>query len=208
MNADGTGLKNITNTPDKIEAYPVFSPNGTKIAYLFGWPGGFEIYVANADGSNPNPLTTRNVDIEPAWSPDGKRIAFASARNGFFQIWTINVDGTEMEQISSNLSRSRSPVWSPDGKQVAFSAYRPVPGEQWKVIVRNSNPSGAEHIVINGIGNDPGNSAVVAAWKRNRLLIGGYRGNWDVFFVNLDGSGLTPLTDDPRDDKPSDWCAP
>jgi len=40
---------------------------------------------------------------------------------------------------------------------------------------------------------------------RGRLLLGGYRGNWHVFFANTGGGDLQPITDHPKDDKPSDW---
>ena len=53
-----------------------------------------------------------------------------------------------------------------------------------------------------------GNSTVVGAWRGNRILIGGYKGNWDVYVVNADGSGLAQLTTDPKDDTPSDWYQP
>src|SRR5262245_33108721 len=33
MNADGSGKKNLTNTPGQHEHYPQISPDGTKIAY-------------------------------------------------------------------------------------------------------------------------------------------------------------------------------
>ncbi len=212
MNADGSGIVNLTKTNDKVEAFPVWSPDASRIAFLFGWPGGFEIYLANADGSNAKPLTARNVDIEPAWSPDGSRIAFASIRGaqirGGYQIWVINVDGTSLKPVTSNPFINRYPVWSPDGSQVAFSQYNPKPGEQWRVVVKNADGSGTERVVINAIGSEPGNSTIVAAWRGNRLLIGGYRGNWDVYYINVDGTGLTQLTTDPKDDTPSDWLAP
>ena len=43
INADGTGKTRLTNTPDVLEAYPIWSPDGTRIAYVTDI--GSKIYV-------------------------------------------------------------------------------------------------------------------------------------------------------------------
>jgi TolB protein len=212
MNADGSNMVNLTNTPDNIEAFPSFSPDGNKIVYTFGSPAGIEIYTSNADGSNRKPLTTRGYDLLPVWSPDGTRIAFTSLRgaqirNGY-QIWVVNADGTGLKSVTSNPFINEYPVWSPDSKQLAYSQYNPKPGEQWRVVVKNADGSGNERVVIGAIGNEPGNSTIVGGWKGNKLLIGGYKGNWDIYMINVDGTGLTQITTEQKDDTPSDWWSP
>ncbi len=93
MNPDGTGLVNLTNTSQfgtLHETDPKWSPDGTKIAFVFGLPlnsagatQGF-IVVMNADGTNPTFLTLSNTgggtDAQPEWSPDGTKIAFSTRR--------------------------------------------------------------------------------------------------------------------------------
>jgi len=54
---------NLTDTPDVDEGFPAWSPDGTHIAYTTRRDGNNEIYVMNADGTNPsrwtdNPATT------------------------------------------------------------------------------------------------------------------------------------------------------
>jgi Tol biopolymer transport system component len=64
--------------------YPAWSPDGTRIAFMGGpdGPTEYDIWVMNADGSNPVQLTdSPGPDWWPAWSPDGTRIAFASVRD-------------------------------------------------------------------------------------------------------------------------------
>jgi Tol biopolymer transport system component len=71
MNADGTGLRQLTNDAAK-DVGPVWSPDGTKIAFNSDRDGNFEIYVMNADGTGVKRLTDNPTDDGlPAWSPAG-----------------------------------------------------------------------------------------------------------------------------------------
>ncbi len=58
------------------QAEPAPSPDGSRIAYVTSRDGNAEIYVMNADGTNPQRLTnTTATEGAPAWMPDGVRIA-------------------------------------------------------------------------------------------------------------------------------------
>jgi hypothetical protein len=98
-----------------------------KILYESFRDGNWEIYIANADGSNATNLT-KSADIDelyPKGSPDGTKIAFcadegkgdAKVRN----LYVMNLDGSGRKKIADN---SREPCWSADSKQVAY-----LPGE-------------------------------------------------------------------------------
>jgi len=77
--------------------YPVWSPEGQRIAFLSERDGNWDIYVMDADGSNPTNLThDAGFDGYPAWSPDGQRIAFASNRDGNTEIYVIAADGSSL----------------------------------------------------------------------------------------------------------------
>ncbi|MFQ5874860.1 MAG: TolB family protein, partial [Dehalococcoidia bacterium] len=52
------------------DSRPAWSPDGTKIAFTSDRDGNWEIYVMDADGSNPRNLTNLPIgEYEPAWSP-------------------------------------------------------------------------------------------------------------------------------------------
>ncbi len=80
MDADGSNLKRLTRSP-RLDDYPVFSPDGRRIAFTSNRDRNFEIYVMNADGSEPRNLT-RNpaIDQFPAWRSGSGRQPDMSAR--------------------------------------------------------------------------------------------------------------------------------
>jgi Tol biopolymer transport system component/DNA-binding winged helix-turn-helix (wHTH) protein len=74
------------------DIYPVFSPDGKRVAFVSKADGNFEIYVMNSDGSRVIRLTREaSDDTEPSWSPDGTKIVFSSAREGNSAIYELTV---------------------------------------------------------------------------------------------------------------------
>jgi TolB protein len=97
------------------ERAPVWSPNGTRIAYMCrsGIRGGnaFEICVMNADGMGRVRLTDNSVfEATGTWSLDGTKIVFQ--RNvGGQQLWIMNADGTDQTQLTFSLGVNLFPKW-------------------------------------------------------------------------------------------------
>ncbi|MFL6466962.1 MAG: winged helix-turn-helix domain-containing protein [Pyrinomonadaceae bacterium] len=74
------------------DIYPVFSPDGRRIAFVSKADGNFEIYLMNSDGSHLIRLTRDAADdSEPGWSPDGMKIVFSSTRGGMSAIYQLDV---------------------------------------------------------------------------------------------------------------------
>src|SRR5215472_10961050 len=157
VNADGTGSAPLTHlmAANADNFAPVWSPDGRKIAFessraLDGSDTANtndvrNIWVVNADGTGPTPLThlmAASVDnFAPVWSPDGRKIAFASTRaldgsdaintNATLNIWIINADGTgatPLTTLTAMNAFSVDAVWSPDGSKLAFDSRRALDG--------------------------------------------------------------------------------
>ena len=96
-----------------------WSPDGRRIAYA-------GVYVANADGSNPQLITAGppGEDRNPQWSPDGSKIAFTSNRDGNQEIYVVNVDDKEETRLTNHAAVDARPQWSPDGSKIVFESYR------------------------------------------------------------------------------------
>ena len=83
----------------------------------------WELYLINADGSNPVNLTkTANVDeMYPHASPDGRRVCFVAdeqiGKQKVRNVHYINVDGSGRVKVADN---ARQPCWGPDGRAIAY----------------------------------------------------------------------------------------
>ena len=148
MNVDGTGVRRLTHRVG-YDGGAFFSPDGQKIVYRASYPTDekakaryqalltehlveprqLDLYVMNADGSNPVQVTNnRAANFCPFFHPDGKRIIFASnvsdpkGRN--FDLYIVNLNGSGLERITFNETFDGFPMFSPDGKRLVFASNR------------------------------------------------------------------------------------
>jgi dipeptidyl aminopeptidase/acylaminoacyl peptidase len=167
---------------------PTFTPVGGgtgKIAFISIAEGGFDIFVMNADGSNPFRLTKDTTwDCCPDWSPDGTKIAFSSLRDGNREIYVMNADGSGQTNLTKNNERDFDPSWSPDGTKIAFISERDGGAE---IYVMNADGSHQTRLTKDGK-NDAG-----PAWSPDGAKIA-YESNGQIYLMNVDGTNPIPLT--------------
>ncbi|HLF84219.1 MAG TPA: amidohydrolase, partial [Blastocatellia bacterium] len=80
-----------------FESQPKFSPDGKKIVFVSDRSGAENLWLADADGSNPKPLTKgRNTQfISPSWTADGNYVIVSKSTEGLgtFSLWMYHKDG-------------------------------------------------------------------------------------------------------------------
>jgi Tol biopolymer transport system component len=100
-----------------------YSPDGRRICFVSDRTGTAQLWMANADGSNPAVLTSfaNGTPVgTPRWSPAGDRIAFDSARNGHSVIYEMALNGSAPRLLASDGGDDMMPSWSRDGRFVYF----------------------------------------------------------------------------------------
>jgi Tol biopolymer transport system component len=141
---DGTNIKRITSTPG-YDAEGDYSPDGKLIVFSSlrdayptnklsaedlkrletdpAWFG--EIYVMNADGSNPRRLTrSPGYDGGPFFSPDGQRILWRrfDEKGVNADVYTMNLDGSDVKRLTDFGAMSWAPYFHPTGDYLIFTA--------------------------------------------------------------------------------------
>lgn len=95
-----------------------------QIAFTSDRDGDREIYLMNADGSNPRQITDNtHYDALPVISNDGTKIAFLSDRggSGSGEMYIMDVDGSNVQQVTSSPSSPQFYSWSPDDSKIAYT---------------------------------------------------------------------------------------
>jgi len=125
MNADGSGANPLVDG-EGADYDPVWSPDGTRVAYVGGPDDDYYIEVVNADGSGHVRLTTSKADATPAWSPDGTRIVFTSWRGDDEDddLWIMNADGSGQRKLFGTDAGEYAPVFAPAGDKLLFTSNR------------------------------------------------------------------------------------
>jgi len=107
------------------DRHPDWCSDGTKLAFTSDRSGNQEIWVMNADGTNPQQLTNHPApDYKPAWSPDCTKIAFVSERDGNPEIYLMDANSANLTRLTDNPGPDTDPAWLPDGQNLLFSSDR------------------------------------------------------------------------------------
>jgi Tol biopolymer transport system component len=110
------------------------SPDGKQIAISArGNAGGSQVYLANADGSNPRLMTPQAPSYYHGWSPDGKWLAYTAQRDKNFDIYRLPAAGGGVEErLTTNPGLDDGPDYSPDGKWIYVNSDRTGNFDIWR----------------------------------------------------------------------------
>jgi len=219
MNIDGSEQRRLTDNP-AYDSEPCFSLDGTKIVFGSNRDGDIydyrveEIYIMNADGSEQTRLTYsteedfRYINYLPSFSHNGSKIAFTSHRSGY-AIYTMNIDGSDQKELIGIYSNDSSYCLSPDWSKIAITRSGELGEEDIGILVFTIDTyrDGSERASLTkkqAIGWSPCFSldGTKIAFSSDR------DGNWDIFIMNIDGTGQANLTNNPDTDDESPCFSP
>lgn len=133
MNADGTGVRQLTRAPNCYNGGPFFSPDGKRVIFRSDRKAKdqLQLFVINADGTGERALTddTSWVQWGPYWHPDNRHIIYAAADHATggrpnYDLYWMDVATAARERITHAPGADVLPVFSPDGKQLMWTSNR------------------------------------------------------------------------------------
>lgn len=196
-NADGSGARQILTHA----RWPSLSPDGKRIAY-YGTPEGKSegLYLANADGGNPELIVVGVGVCCINWSRDGNWLVYTVSprpKQPGGPIYTLKVDGVYKTIVALG-AEGNGPSFSPDGKQVVYSGCLPNTNTCGLMIVPAGGGTPRQITTDNGGNADWGARGIV--YQANDSA-----GHKQVFFINPDGSGKKQLTNGKSNDGQPAW---
>jgi tricorn protease len=121
VSREGGAAQRLTVGPG-VETSPVFSPDGSLIAFTGEYDGNVDVFVIPAKGGEPQRLTWHpSPDVVLGWTPDGKEILFTSRRTAFSrfsELFTVSLEGGLPKKLPLPMGFEGS--FSPDGKSIAY----------------------------------------------------------------------------------------
>jgi Tol biopolymer transport system component len=138
---------------------PSFSPDGKLLAVDASWAGPRRIWVVDAQGHNPQQITSDSSEavdhLEPNWSPDGKNVVFQNLERTKFSVKVANVATHTINVLTDGRFHDLNPVWSRSGKYIYFSSDRGGGLNVWRIGVSGTGqPASAPQQVTMGSGQD------------------------------------------------------
>jgi Tol biopolymer transport system component len=133
----------------RCQSHPRYSNDGKRLAFSSTRTGYEEIWVANADGSQPVQLTDLRRQLAEVghWSPSGDAIAFVSQDRGSRQIYLIGSSGGPAVPITNEDGVDSGSGWSTDGSGYYYDTIRSGRREVWKAPRGGGRP---EPMTVNG----------------------------------------------------------
>jgi TolB protein len=209
MDADGSDVRRLTDTPSAGEISPRFSPDGKQVAYARQDDNRWALWVMQADGSGQQKITADYSFVEfPSWTHDASEIYFSAIERdeatgdsyGSAKIFSADVASHAVRLRIDTGTGDVCPHFSRDGKRLTYAA-GPPGGEAGNIDIyahdmASDDVSGAKDTALTSAAgkDDYGNASPD---DRTMVFLSDRDGNPELYVMDRDGSHQRRLTNTP-----------
>jgi CSLREA domain-containing protein len=196
INPDGSGELNLIPADTEPEN-PAWSPDGKQIAYDAMFNDIRSIFIADADGSNPQAIISGGVEAD--WSADGSKLVYrvlltTSEPGWYLAVWDLETSkSTAITTLEGLYDQHYEPAWEPTGNRIVFTRSPEQQGEEIWIV--NSDGSGLKQLTFPPSGWrdrtpewSPDGTKIVFTRETS------YPGGGQLYVIEPQGGTASPLT--------------
>lgn len=209
----GAPAVNLTHRSENDTA-PAWSPDGTRIAFIaMDAASSVVLSLLDVHSGQIQPLSPSDLVLlaPPVWAPDSRRIAFVANQFNSGRLisglYVIDAETAALTIVGTHEGMLGIPSWSPDGTRLVYTSLEEgalyIAGEDAPPQILLSGDAGGKFISLRYQDLRP-------AWSPDgtRVAFQAHAGapyDFDLFVMNVDGSGLYNLTRSPGNDANPAW---
>ena len=185
-------------TSDEPIMSPVWSPDGSQLAYVSFESGQAEIFTHNIlTGVRTSRSKYKGLNGSPSWSPDGKKLVMTLSKDGNPDIYILNLADKRLQRVTNHWSIDTEAVWLPDGKSIIYTSSRSGKPQLYRQSV--TGKSKPERLTYEGGYNA---SASISADGKSVAYVHGEGNIYRIAVLELATKSSRILTDGPLDESP------
>jgi TolB protein len=194
---DGYNPQTLLTSKEPIMS-PVWSPDGSRVAYVSFESGLSAIYIHNIHtGEREKIASFDGINSAPAWSPDGKTMAMTLSKEGNPDIYIMSLANKALRRLTNHWAIDTEPAWMPDSKSLVFTSSRSGKPQLYEL----SLDKGARPKRLTFEGNYNANASV--SNDGNVItFVHGANNSYKIAVLYKDTRVMQVLTDGPLDESP------
>jgi TolB protein len=194
---DGYDPKTLLTSKEPIMS-PVWSPDGSKLAYVSFESGMSAIFIHDIRTANREKIAAfKGVNSAPAWSPDGRSIAMTLSKEGNPDIYVYTLQSKALRRLTRHWSIDTEPAWMPDSQSVVFTSSRS--GKPQLYELRLDKGTRPQRLTFDGNYNA---NASVSPDGKLIAFVHGANNSYKIAVLYKDTGMMQVLTDGPLDESP------